>query len=458
MSATKKISNVSLSQKPSSHSWTAQIALADKADWHRFAIGDSFDIELGDVAYHLIVDNKQLQRSGVAKHAPVITAVSPVSLYGAPNATRITKTWVDPVAAKAACEEVLEQSIDWQIVDWIIEAGKLAFTDANPLDIARSIVNAAGGVLRSNPDGSLRAVKAYPVSVKDWQNAAVNHTLSDAADNVKIIEQQRPSEQVNSIYVSSESSDSSQMQMQVDRRADGLNSGAISFAPGETVGVLVFASPGVEVGTLKSSSGIVSVEADQAFQHTEDLAFSSTDSAALLYPAESIESVAWIGNDLGVLGLETDQQTVVISEPGIGICRVTYNVKAKAFKVTTEASINDLTDYPVQLHLEGESGTASSQRSIIGVRGDGDKPGDDISDPIITDIQALMARATSELDKGEGLQPVAIDCIFRTGLELGQLVQIEDTEQGAWKGMINGITIKYNGVTTLATLDTLRQE
>ncbi len=457
MPAEIKIAQFTLSQNSSSHSWKAQIALADKAEWQRFELRDPFVIQLGNVTYNLVVDNKQLQRLSSVNNVPVITALSPLSLHGSSRASRITKSWNTAVTAQVAVEEVLEQSIDWKIVNWTIEAGKLAFTDAYPLDIARTIINAAGGILRSNPDGTVKAEKAFPVSVKDWQTASIDHTLTDLNDNVNIIELNQHKELVNKVTISSDSSDSSQLQMQIDPRPEGLNNGKFSFAPGDTVGVLAFASEGVTIGQPESSSGTVTTEADQTFQQTQDLSFSDTDSATLSYPANSIESILWIGNDLGAIALDTDRRTALITTPGTGVCRVTYSVTAKAYKVTTEQSVSGLTEYPVQLHLEGETGTASSQRSIIGQRGDGDKQGVDISDPILTDIQALLARATTELDKGEPLQPVALECVHREGLEQGQIALIVDSQQAPnWRGMINGINHQYDGIKTLTKLDILR--
>ena len=440
-----------------SHSWTAQIALSSRADWQRFVIGDRFDIDLNGVLYSLYVSSKHLQRPAPRQALPVIKATSPIAKLGWRDAERITRTWTTAVTAKNAVEEVLNQTVDWQIVDWTIEANRLAFTDATPLEIARKIISTAGGVLRSNPDGSVKAVKRYPVRVPEWKSATPDHVLSDYVDNVRITEENQPLEIVNQILISSETSTIQQMQIQVDSRPEGLNQGKLTFTPGDSVGVLVFVPDGVSPELPTSSSGTVHIEADQIFEHTENIHFSGTDSTFLTYPASSIKNALWLGNDLGVIGLDSDRRTARITSPGVGVCQLTYEVKAKAYRIATKQTVGGLSEYPVQLHIEADGASASSQRSIIGKRGDGDKPGVDISDPILTDMNALMQRATMELDEGSGLQPVSLQCIYRDGFESGQIVSIDEADQLTnTNGMIRNITHTYNGIKALTSLDILR--
>lgn len=458
MPADIAIRSFTLSQTNEAHSWTAQIALADVADWHRLSIDDPFNIDLNGVEYALIVDNKQLQRESATQKIPVITAVSPAAKLGPPQAARITRTWTTAVTAKSAVEEVLNQSVDWQMVDWTIAANQLAFTDATPLEIARTIVGAAGGVLRSKPDGTLKVVKQFPVRVPDWDQSTAVHVFTDLSDNVKLVDLQRRREVVNRVYVSSDSGAFSQLQMQLDTRPDGLNAGKTSFAAGDVVGVLVFAPDGAVLDELQTSSGTVHREADQVFEHTDDVHFSATDSAVLTYPAKTIKQVTWLGNDLGAVGVDSDRKTLRISSAGVGVCRVAYVVKATAFNVVTSSELNGVSDYPVQLHIEANAIGASSQRSIIGVRGSADKQGIDISDPILTDINALLQRATIELDHGESLQPLNLQVIYRPGVENGQLVQIDDSDQiSSSIGMVNSITHQYNGIKTLTSLGILQR-
>ncbi|MDH5511541.1 MAG: LamG domain-containing protein, partial [Nitrospinota bacterium] len=132
--------------------WSGSVALASAADYSAMSVDDAIELSLGADTYNLIVDGKEKTRS-FGKVALSITAISPGSALGFPRAEPITRTW-PAVMARAAAEDVLGQSIDWLITDWLIPESRLAVAAAAPLDVARKIVEAAGGVLQSAPDGS----------------------------------------------------------------------------------------------------------------------------------------------------------------------------------------------------------------------------------------------------------------------------------------------------------------
>lgn len=95
---------------------------------------------------------------------------------------------------------------------------------------------------------------------------------------------------------------------------------------------------------------------------------------------------------------------------------------------------------------------------IIVLRGAGDKRGPDIVEPLISEPVVAVERGRNELDLHSVLQqPIQMTTVFRTGVELGQLVEVVDAMQGeVWRGKITGISHRISGGAVQTTLDILR--
>jgi hypothetical protein len=95
---------------------------------------------------------------------------------------------------------------------------------------------------------------------------------------------------------------------------------------------------------------------------------------------------------------------------------------------------------------------------IIVLRGAGDKRGPDIIEPLIAEPIVAVERGRNELDTHSVLQqPIQMTTTFRTGVELGQLVEVIDALQGeVWRGKITGISHRISGGEVQTTLDILR--
>jgi hypothetical protein len=75
-------------------------------------------------------------------------------------------------------------------------------------------------------------------------------------------------------------------------------------------------------------------------------------------------------------------------------------------------------------------------------RGAGDRPGDNIVDPLITSIPVAVQRGRNELDeRATAQQDVTRETLFRAGVRCGQLARVVDFDHGeTWLGKITGIT------------------
>lgn len=87
-----------------------------------------------------------------------------------------------------------------------------------------------------------------------------------------------------------------------------------------------------------------------------------------------------------------------------------------------------------------------------------DKPGPDITDPLLSDIRAALARGRAELDSGEGLQTVRLGAVFRSGVRAGQIIEVHDSAQGrSYRAVVTGVEHVAAGGRLVTSLELLRR-
>ena len=94
---------------------------------------------------------------------------------------------------------------------------------------------------------------------------------------------------------------------------------------------------------------------------------------------------------------------------------------------------------------------------IIVQRPPGNRQGPDIIDPLLSTIPAAVARGRAEINANSGLQEVEMEVRFRSGLRLGQLVEVQDSLLNrTWRGKITGIRHVSTGGTVTTQLTVLK--
>lgn len=80
---------------------------------------------------------------------------------------------------------------------------------------------------------------------------------------------------------------------------------------------------------------------------------------------------------------------------------------------------------------------------IVVIRGEGDAPGEDIVEPLLSTVEAALSRGRAELDQGSLADEQQLDVISQD-LRLGQLIIVEDSVLGYWKGKATAVTHTVN--------------
>ena len=452
-----KRESVSLKLSEGSFLWQCQLELASLTDYGKFDIDTPFTVTVSGETYNFLTDSKQLRRSDNRSPIPIVTGLSTTAIYTDPRASRITQSYDTPTMAKTLVENILGVTVTWEIVDWLIPAGRLSVVDATPLDIVKTIAKAAGGVVETNPDGTIVVRHQFPDPVSTWPTAIVDQTYTDQDHRLSVTERQRSFKLVDKFVVRDSFGDIGVLSAQVDNREDGLNNGATQFYPGDNIGFLVYKAEGIKLTELIPSSGTIFQQPDQVLSVEEDLEFFDTNKVSLNLPTVSIDSVNWLGTSLGTLTLDADGITVTSASSGTAIARVTVTRNAKAYHISTPTSVGSLTEFPIITSIKGDFDTGTGV-AIITQRGDANSPGPDIIDPLVNTTLVAISRGRAELDRNEIFRDISQTTTFRTGVRLGQLSETMDEIQGeTWRGTIKSITHKIRGVQVLTDLRILRK-
>ncbi len=70
----------------------------------------------------MIIDNRELSRSGGAQPRMLVRLISVTANLASPRSQPFEKTWTTAIQAKDAAEEAVGQSIEWDLLDWLIPA------------------------------------------------------------------------------------------------------------------------------------------------------------------------------------------------------------------------------------------------------------------------------------------------------------------------------------------------
>lgn len=329
------VRSVSLYADEGSPYWQCDIELIDARDYGRLPRDTAFEVEVFGLVFAMIADKRELRRSvsddGDYSSVARISGLSPACRHASPRARPITRTWDAPILASAACAELVG-AVDWAMVDWMIPAHRLAATDAAPLDVARNLVAAAGGLLESLPDGSLRARAKWPVSVPDFATATPDHLFSDR-DLFGADESPTNDALVNRVRI-------------ID--VEGAQQDRLEFVadPGDALrGELrVFPSPWRGNLTLRHTRGSPPVYLGAAREgsesQTETVEFVAGQ-ASVRYPIAVLGSVEWLAVNLGAVAFEPFSSALSAGgAEGYSLARVTYTTRflraaANASEATT---------------------------------------------------------------------------------------------------------------------------
>lgn len=147
-------------------------------------------------------------------------------------------------------------------------------------------------------------------------------------------------------------SSSGYVSAEIDSREDGLNAGKTSFAPGDSVYILVYLSSDVKITGADCSAGTVSATGSTTVTLTQELTFENIKTASLDIPASGpITTTTWFGRSLGSISVGADKTTCTASSAGVAVAEVTYTALAQIYRLDAPGSVGGRTDYSILVLL-----------------------------------------------------------------------------------------------------------
>lgn len=94
---------------------------------------------------------------------------------------------------------------------------------------------------------------------------------------------------------------------------------------------------------------------------------------------------------------------------------------------------------------------------LVVIRGDGSRSGEDILDPMLSDVSAALARGAQEINAHTPVSPVNLTVLYRIGIRKGQTIEVTDNRTGGkWRGILIGVTHSIENAVILSRLEVER--
>lgn len=301
--------------------WIAQVEIAQLGDFAAIDIGDTITLTLGLETFVLVVDGKTVSRESAVDQRCELSAVSPIALLDAPFAGSIRYYAAGAISARAAVESLIGP-VTWQLPDWIVPADRLMLENVTPLAAARNIVAAIGGIVESNPDGAVLCRRRHPVSIPQYENAAVAHSLFDA-DVISASAQIAPMHGFNRVTVANEEGGSMASADRIEYVADDDRNRGTVRAYLAVARAVVLAHTG-HPSTVIASLGAVTRTEVETVEFIEGR-------AGTRYPVTAVLSATWQHAELGTI--TADGQALVAATAGYSLARITYTTTSRDWRV-----------------------------------------------------------------------------------------------------------------------------
>lgn len=95
---------------------------------------------------------------------------------------------------------------------------------------------------------------------------------------------------------------------------------------------------------------------------------------------------------------------------------------------------------------------------VYAIRGDGDRDGGEIFDPLLSDTMAALGRAAQEINSNTPVVPISLDVVYRFSIRRGQLVEVNDSFSGkSWRGTVLSVNHVVDGPTVYSKLQVERE-
>ena len=314
--------------------WNGSVLLASLEDFALFRQDDEIIVDLFGEQYTMMVDSKELNRSAPVNQRATLFLVSPAARLDFPRSEPFSFSDTADIDMQTLIEDALGEPVDWQLLAWTIDGSKVGAESTSPLSFAKELIQKAGGRLESKRDGTLRARYHYPVSVKNYDTATVDHIFSEQQDIHSVTESFFPEEIVNRIRIlDAEDSFSDRIEFVADEDNPRTGELLVYPAPFRTSVVLDHTSPAGDI--ILNAASPREVTREENGEGEGELVEFINSEASLGFPIDSLVSLEWVSESLGGITFEPNQPAIRSTDPtkGYGLALIKYKVRYLSYRV-----------------------------------------------------------------------------------------------------------------------------
>ena len=317
--------------------WQADIVLWRARDYSLFPLSQPFTLHYCGTDYALIVDQPDLDRGmdgdGNQRNVATIRGLSPAAALDFPRAEAITLTFDQTILASVAAAEILGQSLQWAMVDWPITAYRLALTHASPLAAVQNIVQAAGGVLQSLPDGTLRAQPRFSRTMPSLRDELMPADYALTADDISAVAQKVVAETYFNWLRVMDVEPSFQDKLEFEPDAENGLWGTLYAYPSPWRTVTVRNTRGDVVKLYPQGTQIREVE------ETIDILAGEGN---VKYPVLTVLETVWEADNLGAVAADSDSTVVRSAIDDYSRLYIRYRTRAVQYRAQSELETSAL--------------------------------------------------------------------------------------------------------------------
>jgi hypothetical protein len=329
-----KASSATVSADENSPYWSCEITLTNANDYGRFPRYATFTVQWFGVEFSMVVDSRSMSRSvddkGNITNAVSVSGLSPLCLMDNDRSDTVTKTWTEAAFASDIVEEMIG-SVTWNLVDWMIPGGRLSVESASRLAVAKQVVEAAGGLIESNPDGSVVIRHKWPIAANQLSTDATATVIGD--NRLFSVSE----DQVNNTYINRirilDADASYRDSLEWVQNEDDWSIGELRAYPSPWRGNL-------SMRTTRGRPPIwLGSQTEKTEQLTEIIEFTE-GGASVAKPISQLNSVTWMIESLGGVSFQPYSTELTAAISGYSLAEVVYTTRylssqARSDKETT---------------------------------------------------------------------------------------------------------------------------
>jgi hypothetical protein len=366
-----------------------------------------------------------------------------------PYSDKIEYKLTEAKPASSIAAEIVGQSVDWQVIDWLVPK-TFEFNDY-PLRGLILLSEQIGAVVRSDDAGGFIVRPRYPVRPVHMQAATPTVEYDRLANLIELSVQESRGSGKNRITVNGWGPATEPPQMEVEDPPDGTRDiGDDTFVRVYWAGRQPAALP-----DHYATAGQVFHLGDASDQLTETVDFQE-GAGRVAKPIISLDSVTWIGDEspgldwtpnsseLRLQGAVTDDLTTIYR-----VAKITY---------TTSYSRYRLANHAVERALLALSIPVEREIQVVVAWGSGDKEADAVEAPLLTTQAAAAARGTAELDQASyNTRTMSMAAPYHDAAVDGAVVSIEDGELSVTGNChVRSAQIVFDGPSVINRLECVR--